>query len=65
MNPSFVLEVETAKGGIRVKYEEWLRQIVVNVVEINQLSSHSARTMYEKVIRKLFRGMRDTNERED
>ena len=48
-----------------MRYEQWLKQIVVGVVEINQLSKQNAITLYEKILKKLFGEKRENDDTKD
>jgi hypothetical protein len=48
-----------------VRYEQWLKQIVVGVVETNQLSAPNAKTLYEKILKKIFGEKGKNNERKN
>ena len=45
-----------------MRYEQWLKHIVVGVVETNQLSAQNAKILYEKILRKIMREKRKNND---
>ena len=46
-------------------YEQWLKQIVVGVIEMNQLSKQNAKMLYEKILKKLFGEKRENDDTKD
>ena len=48
-----------------MRYEQWLKKILVNIVENNQLSNQSAQMMYERIVKKIFGEKRKNNDNEN
>ena len=48
-----------------MRYEQWLKKILVGIVENNQLSNQSAKTLYKRIVKKIFGEKRKNNDNEN